>query len=108
MANMTTSCRCRRLFDAHANSCPSRRWCAIRMVHAALVEMLQAMLIGERGYKGAAGSGVLGVRGSATTSFSATGRLPGLGQVHPLSCVDSRVLGDGRGRGSRCRQGQVR
>ena len=26
-------------------------------VHAALVEMLQAMLIGERGYKGAAGSG---------------------------------------------------
>ena len=28
--NLTTSCRCRRLFDAHANSCPSRRWRAIR------------------------------------------------------------------------------
>ena len=41
-------------------------------VHAALVEMLQAMLIGERGYKGAAGSGVLGVRGSATHELLVT------------------------------------
>ena len=41
-------------------------------VHAALVEMLQAMLIGEAGHRGGAGSGVLGVRGSATHELLVT------------------------------------